>query len=90
VSVNPIGRIGGQIEREWSPPTKRQKKTCTPISRGGFYLHDSVKGYSHGCIEVESRLFTHLREHQKLSKAQTLILQVKYVVGRKINGGTKI
>lgn len=33
--------------------------------RGGFYLHDSVKGYSHGCIEVDPSFFTKLREFTK-------------------------
>jgi len=26
-------------------------------SRDNFYFHDSYKGYSHGCIETETRLF---------------------------------
>ena len=30
--------------------------------RGGFYLHDSVKGYSHGCIEVQPTFFAKLRQ----------------------------
>lgn len=100
IQTIPRGALAGECEPYWAnwgtnrarmePADEKTKKTCAPISRGGFYLHDSVKGYSHGCIEVESRLFTHLREHHKLSKAQTLILQVKYVAGRATNGGTKI
>jgi len=31
--------------------------------RGGFYLHDSTKGYSHGCIEVQPTFFTKLRSY---------------------------
>ena len=59
--------------------------------RSGFYLHDSTKGYSHGCIEVDGAFFnvyigyysTHLRR-----KGQYLTLTVKYV-GTSTYGGTK-
>ena len=30
-------------------------------NRGGFYLHDSTKGFTHGCIEIEPRFFARLR-----------------------------
>ena len=29
--------------------------------RGGFYLHDSTKGYSHGCIKLDPHFFLRLR-----------------------------
>jgi hypothetical protein len=61
---------------------------CKPM-RGGFYLHDSTKGYTHGCIEVEGRLFSILRNHHIMTKKQTLTLKVTYVPGRETNGGTK-
>ena len=72
------------------PANESTKKKCSPIHRGGFYLHDSTKGYSHGCIEVESKLFGHLRKYHDASKKQFIILQVKYVAGKNTNGGTKI
>lgn len=28
--------------------------------RSGFYLHDSTKGYTHGCIEADTEIFDHL------------------------------
>lgn len=51
--------------------------------RDGFYLHDSTKGFSHGCIEVDTRFFTRLREMAKDEGAKkkgrkTLILKIKY------------
>lgn len=58
--------------------------------RGGFYLHDSIKGYSHGCIEADTKLFVHLRKYHSITKKLTVILQVKYAPGRGTNGGTKI
>lgn len=30
-------------------------------NRDNFYIHDSTKGYSHGCIEVEGRFFDDLK-----------------------------
>lgn len=52
-------------------------------SRGGFYLHDSTKGYSHGCIEVQPVFFQKLRDFAKLplekrGKKKRLYLKVKY------------
>jgi hypothetical protein len=51
--------------------------------RGGFYLHDSTKGFTHGCIEVEPGFFTRLRimaatEAAKKHGRKTLIMKVKY------------
>lgn len=51
--------------------------------RGGFYLHDSTKGYTHGCIEIEPRFFTRLRamaaaESAKRHGRTTLVVKVKY------------
>jgi len=62
--------------------------------RGGFYIHDSTKGYTHGCIEVEPRFFEVLRHvlatmdspHGK--RKDRLNLLVKYLPGQTTNGGT--
>ena len=58
--------------------------------RGGFYLHDSSKGYTHGCIEVETRFFTRLREAAADGKRRQLVLKVDYP-GKHTStyGGTK-
>lgn len=46
------------------------------FGRTNFYLHDSTKGYSHGCIEVEHSLFDRLlRVRNKFTK---IALMVKY------------
>jgi hypothetical protein len=43
---------------------------------GNFYFHNSHKGYTHGCIETESGLFTFLRS---IRKSQTSIrVKIKY------------
>ena len=64
--------------------------------RGGFYLHDSTKGYSHGCIEVDPHFFLRLREYAKLplnkrSGRFSMILNVKYTsASGSTYGGTKV
>ncbi len=57
------------------------KKTNT-YGRGGFYLHDSAKGYTHGCIEVDKKFFDDLRLYIHLPKRkEKLVLQVDYKNG---------
>jgi hypothetical protein len=64
--------------------------------RNGFYLHDSTKGYSHGCIEVEPRFFVRLRqmavdESAKPRGRKHLYLRVKYPTATESTyGGTKV
>lgn len=65
------------------------KMKCKPIARGGFYLHDSAKGYSYGCIEVEEKIFPILRNYNKAHKKNTIIILVTYSQGVSTNGGTK-
>jgi hypothetical protein len=64
--------------------------------RGGFYLHDSTKGYSHGCIEVDPSFFTDLRTLAKLPLKQRagktrLYIKVKYTAANASTyGGTLV
>jgi hypothetical protein len=48
--------------------------------RGGFYIHDSTKGFTHGCIEVGHGFFAVLREFAKnnAKKQTSLGLLVLY------------
>ena len=50
---------------------------CFP-RRGGFYLHDSSKGYSHGCIEVEQPFFNQLLSFVKKTTQTRMLLRVAY------------
>jgi len=96
----PRGKVAGECEPYWAnwgknrarmePANESTKLKCKPIVRGGFYLHDSTKGFSHGCIEVDTKIFSLFRDFSKMSKKDTLILKVQYMVGRDTNGGTKI
>ncbi len=55
------------------------KKSTKTYGRSGFYLHDSTKAYTHGCIEVEKRFFDDLRLYSKDPKNKSsLTLKVSY------------
>ncbi|HCL5253729.1 TPA: DUF2778 domain-containing protein [Salmonella enterica] len=86
---------GGCQWSEWGhnrarlePADKETKKACGG-TRGGFYIHDSTKGYSHGCIEVEPTFFRALKIAVD-SGETNFTVSVHYVPGRVTNGGTKI
>lgn len=92
----PRGATAGSCDPYWAnwgnnrvrmePADDRTRRTCKP-SRGGFYMHDSTKGFSHGCIEIEGRVFPLLRQRAKAG-VQRMFIEVKYVPGRATNGGT--
>lgn len=87
LQVLPMGG-NGPTQPQWG--TYRVK--LTPVSaikannRDGFYLHNSYKGYTHGCIEVgdsddKSKFFDLLVEYANSKKAQKkpfLLLKVIY------------
>ena len=100
----PRGADAGECERFWvnwgqhrvglQPSDSMTKKVCSP-HRGGFYLHDSTKGYTHGCIEVDGRFFEVLRcflrgmKQHRLPQTSVLVLRVAYAPGVSTYGGTK-
>jgi hypothetical protein len=98
IETIPRGAAAGACEPYWAnwgknrvrfePADATTKNACSP-RRGGFYLHDSTKGFSHGCIEIETRFFKVLRTFASARKAKSLRLIVKYQ-GTSTNGGTKI
>lgn len=90
----PEEKPGGCLWSEWGhnrarlePVDDKTKKACDG-SRGGFYIHDSTKGYSHGCIEVEPKFFRVLKAAIKGGEKH-FIISVHYVPDRVTNGGTK-
>jgi hypothetical protein len=100
----PRGQEAGDCEAVWAnwgtnrirllPADPETLRACKP-RRNGFYLHDSTKGFSHGCIEIEGRFFSALRARiQSDRRARSahpdarLYLLVKYLPGRITNGGT--
>lgn len=98
IQTIPRGANAGSCETYWAnwgryrarlePADIKTRNACSPI-RGGFYLHDSTKGYSHGCIEIEPRFFSVLRSRATTALRSHFILKVMYVPGRTTNGGTR-
>lgn len=94
----PRGADAGACEPFWAnwgnnrarlePADAPTRHACSP-ARGGFYLHDSTKGYSHGCIEIEPRFFPLLRARARHAPRGYFVLKVKYVRGRPTYGGTR-
>jgi hypothetical protein len=83
----PYWANGGHNRIRLTPADVATRAKCRG-RRGGFYLHDSTKGYSHGCIEVEARSFTVLREFISVAHERSLTLRVRYVPTRPTYGGT--
>ena len=64
---------------------------ATPQDRdlNSFYLHDSEKGFSHGCTEVEGAFFDKLKEYRNAGNASIDVQIVYPNENHKTNGGTK-
>lgn len=61
----------------WGTERARLRIISGGIGRDNFYLHNSHKGYSHGCIEVNSGIFTKLLELRAAGK-KSVGVRVKY------------
>jgi hypothetical protein len=68
------------------PADARTARACSP-ARGGFYLHDSTKGYTHGCIEVEGAFFDRLIRLARTGRQSRMSLKVAYKTST-TDGGT--
>jgi hypothetical protein len=94
----PRGVAAGACESYWAnwgnnrvrmePADPKTKSVCAG-KRAGFYVHDSTKGYSHGCIEVEKSFFSRLRTNAPTNRQGALLLRVLYVKDRPTYGGTR-
>jgi hypothetical protein len=94
----PSGGTAGKCEPYWAnwgthrvrlEPADYTAQTACHGSRSGFYIHDSTKGYSHGCIETEQKFFHELSTFIKTSKAKTLTVRIKYT-NQSTYGGTRV
>lgn len=93
----PRGADAGRCETFWAnwghhrvrmtPADEATKTACTP-HRGGFYIHDSTKGFSHGCIEVDPSFFTRLLKYHQTTNDSRINMKVEYK-HTSTNGGTK-
>lgn len=76
------------IESGWGLWRARLDKSKVKTSRDNFYLHNSYKGESHGCIETETELYYDLVKY-KYQKNTFIYVKVKYKLkGGTTNGGT--
>lgn len=93
----PRGAKAGECEEFWAnwgrnrvridAADAKTRGACKP-RRSGFYIHDSHKGYSHGCIEVEALFFDRLYKYAKKSTGRTIYVYVDYAY-EDTYGGTK-
>lgn len=62
-------------------------KNMVAPHRNGFYIHDSSKGYSHGCIETEQDFFVkHLFPYAQANSGKRFKLTVSYKHERTYGG----
>jgi len=81
VDCDPYWQNWGENRVQMTPADAKTRTACSP-RRSGFYIHDSNKGFSHGCIEVEKEFFTRLNTFAtviaKQKKDPTMRVTVKY------------
>lgn len=71
---NPDGGVellpwgNGSLYSEWGQWRARLDKVNVNSTRNDFYLHDSYKGYSHGCIETNTALYYDLSKYKRGGK----------------------
>lgn len=89
IQTIPRNEAAGHCEPYWAnwgnnrvrfePADSATQKACGGV-RGGFYLHDSTKGFSHGCIEVEGSFFFRLKVYAKDNPhKKSLWLKIQYI-----------
>lgn len=90
-----IEKIPGNGSSDWGSnraylyPIKVTGATTKERDNDTYYLHDSQKGFTHGCTECETEIFTRLKEYRKAGNKDIDVV-VKYPSPEhKTNGGTK-
>jgi hypothetical protein len=82
-------RSGTGFNAAWGRWRARLEKINVKSGRDNFYFHDSYKGYSHGCIETETRLFYFLLGLHDAGYTSIKVI-VKYSNNNtSTNGGTR-
>ena len=92
---NPNKPGSGWTYSEWGTnraslvPDKVTGATNEQRDNNSYYLHDSEKGYSHGCTEVQTELFDQLKDYRSEGNEKIDVV-VKYPSqDHSTNGGTK-
>lgn len=69
---------------------QKARTACGKNPRGGFYLHDSKKGFTHGCVEVSGDFFERLRKFiASKPKQQRMLIKVDYTGVQRTNATGK-
>jgi RHS repeat-associated protein len=89
---NPDKPGWGWTYQEWGENRAKldpDKNTDLQGRDNSFYLHDSAKGYTHGCTETETSLFDNLNSYRDEGNKKIDVV-IKYPSpDHKTNGGTK-
>jgi hypothetical protein len=93
-NAQPHGAEAGQCEQYWAN-WGYNRVALAPFRdmvaphRNGFYLHDSSKGFTHGCVELDQKFFTDkLLPTVKADPKVKITLTVKYEDGFRTYGDT--
>jgi hypothetical protein len=93
---HPLEKKQVLIFEQWGSNRVRLQKVrlkhANTSHRAGFYIHDSTKGFSHGCIEVDTDFFRALREYSRkhFATRKSLRLKVEYKGGTTYGNTTKV
>ncbi|SRR6266478_835177 len=71
----------------WGTWRARLEKVRVNSSRDNFYLHNSAKGYTHGCVETCDGLYDRFAKYRQQSVGSILV-NIRYTTDS-TNGGTK-
>ena len=78
------------MNRAHLTPDKVTGAKNTERDNDSYYLHDSQKGYTHGCTEVEAKLFDKLNEYRNNGNTRIdVIINYGNNQNHSTNGGTK-
>jgi hypothetical protein len=70
-------------------PVKVTGATSKERDNNSYYLHDSQKGYTHGCTEVDGKLFDQLKDFRSQGNTKIDVIIDYPAANHKTNGGTK-
>jgi hypothetical protein len=70
-------------------PDKITGATNAQRDNNSYYLHDSQKGYTHGCTEVDHDLFTQLKKYRKKGNDKIDVIVEYSNPNQNTNGGTE-
>jgi RHS repeat-associated protein len=83
----PLPGGGWAIPAGWGTWRARLEKVKVNSNRDNFYLHNSTKGYTHGCVETCNDLYDRFAKYHQQGVGSILV-NINYTTNS-TNGGTK-